>query len=530
MIYADLHVHSFLSPYEQRENNDDPNSRDPNDESSVWHQFPEEHNLLLSLGEKFGFTTYSESDFAQSALSGAHLLNISLYPPERGFFELDEKTLVEKIIQWFGLQKPVEVELGHLISGFSKNNVRYIKSSDYDYFKDLNVQLAFIKNTKPYSPDPDKCVGTVYGGIKGAEYIILQTGKAHATHLTGYIIQIILSVEGGSAFWSNFAIGDKFWNGSNFEEHLQSQTIEEFTILSVPDFRNVVTRDLIVNHRDQLNELIPWEVCDALMTNVRTFLAGTKIFSYTLAHHFYNGLCGHCASLQPLTDHKLVNQSFGIQSDITNLGYLVVNELLKNHVIIDVKHMSWRARQSYYCYRRNNYPNIPIIASHAAVNGFKWIGDQLHSFSPDNPFYQVELNLYDEDIYEIVRSKGLIGIVMDQRVNGVKNSSLETLWLQFQYIAERAAEGTRILPQTVWDNVCLGTDFDGVIHPVDEFQTYTDFNKANNSLSDFLINHISEYMKNPPHTFLDRDRLEPQEILSKICYTNLSNFIENYYI
>ncbi len=413
-----------------------------------------------------------------------------------------------------------------------------MKSPAYDYFQETLGQISFIVNAPSFQPDPAGCVGATYSNIKNAGYSVLQNSDQLKTSLPNQQIQIVLSVEGGNAFWSNIISGDTLWNGTDFSFFTNDQ-VQNYHALNVPDWRNAITRDMVDNHADQLTPFIPQDVCMAVLQNVRQLLLQTKLFSYTVSHHFYNGLCGHCASLQPLTDHQLVDQSFGLGSDITNLGYMVINELLKNNVIVDVKHMSWNTRQSYYRFRANNYPQIPIIASHTAVNGLKWMDGQAWSLrlGLNNPFYQWEINLYDDDVYEIVRSGGLIGILMDQRVNGVNNSitnvySLKTLWLQFQYIAERAAE-VRTGSHTVWDNICLGTDYDGVIHPVDEFRMYDDFIDDNNGsgqkLYDFLLENATAYMQNPPASFLDSDKLDPHLIVAKICYTNMRDFVQKYY-
>jgi hypothetical protein len=538
-MYADLHAHSFLSSFEQRVNNDIKMSINPNDENSVWHQFPEENNIVDWIAKQVGFTTYSESDFTQSALCGVCLINVAIYPPERGFFKLDDKTLLEKIINWLGLTNFAEKELGHLISGFSIENIEFMKSGKYDYFQDTLGQISFITKAISFQPDPAGCVGSLYSSIKNASYVLLQNRYQLNTALPDQLIQIVLSVEGGNAFWSNITSAGNLWNGTNFDSFFNNAQVQAYQALNVYDWRNAITRDIVENNADAFTPFIPQDVCTAVMQNVQQLLSQTKLFSYTIAHHFYNGLCGHCASLQPLTQHQLVDQSFGLGSDITNLGYMVINELLKNNVIVDVKHMSWNARQSYYRFRANNYPQIPIISSHSAVNGLKWMGGQewSNSLGLNNPFYQEELNLYDDDIYEIVRSGGLIGILMDQRVNGVKNQdtnvyALHTLWLQFQYIAERAAECTkRSSTQTAWDNICLGTDYDGVIHPVDEFRMYDDFvaNGSSQTFYDFLLQNAAACMQNPPASFLPTDMLPPEQIVAKICYRNMSDFVQKYY-
>ncbi len=130
--------------------------------------------------------------------------------------------------------------------------------------------------------------------------------------------------------------------------------------------------------------------------------------------------------------------------------------------------------------------------------------------------------MFDDDIFETVRSNGMIGIEFDQRIAGVKFSGIKTLWKQFQYIAERIATMQRNRAATVWDYTCLGTDFDGVIHPVDEFKTY----RSMNDFEDFLMEEITTYMQHPPANFQPQDLLEPDEILTRLCFKNLVWFIK----
>jgi microsomal dipeptidase-like Zn-dependent dipeptidase len=465
-----------------------------------------------------------KSDFTRCTTSTVRLIAVSLYPPESGFFEIPNSTTFDKIIELFGLKHIAELELGYIVSSFSKSNIERIKADEYDYFQELLNQVTYITATTPYKPDPAQCVGTTYSQIKNASYTILNNGTDLQLINSDPVIQIFLNVEGGNSLWSNITFnGNDLWNGRNFNVYASDTILQNYQVLNSPDFRNRVTKDMVENNPGSMNQLWSKAACDMVLQNLQTLISKVKLFSFTFAHHFYNGLCGHCESLQPITDLGLADQSFGINSDITHLGFMVINELLKNNILVDVKHMSWKARQSYYRFRTNNYPTIPVIASHAAVSGRKAMGDtdSVDTWNP-NPFYKFAINLYDDDIYETVRSNGLIGIEFDQRVNGVKDSGINTLWKNFQYIAERVATTSRTATQTVWDNICLGTDFDGVIHPVDEFQTYDDMG----SFEDFLLQKITDYMKHPPANFQPQDLLDPTEILAKLCFKNVVSFVK----
>jgi len=527
MLFADLHVHPFLRPFESRSNDNDTMSDNPNNLTSVWNVYNVPKDTLRHfIGEHAGFTTYSQSDFTSTVSSTVRLLGVSMYPPESGFFQIPNTTLLDKIIGLLRLKEIAEIELGHIVSSFTKNNVIRLRSDEYDYFQELLKQLHYIQNG-PFVPDASLCVGTVYSQIKNAGYTVLQNGSNVRLINSDPLIQIFLNIEGGNALWSNVTLSGKHWNGSNFNEHTTNQTLHDYQALTDADFRNKITKDMVENHPETMNALWSKDACDMVMQNLRQLISSAKIFSFTMAHHYYNGLCGHCDSLQPITTLGLTDQSFGKDSDITPLGYMVINELLKNNVLVDVKHMSWKARQSYYRFRANNYPQIPIVWSHACVSGRKAIGDAdfIDTWHP-NPFYQVNLNMFDDDIFETVRSNGMIGVELDQRVNGVKDSNtIETLWKQFQYIVERVATTTRNPNISVWDNICLGTDFDGVIHPVDEFKTYREMK----FFEDFLLNEIKTYMQHPPANFQPQDLLEPDEILARLCFKNLVWFVKEHF-
>ena len=96
----------------------------------------------------------------------------------------------------------------------------------------------------------------------------------------------------------------------------------------------------------------------------------------TFAHNFYNDLCGHARSLEPI--EKFVDQSLGLDSGFTPLGYRVLDELLSNKngrpILIDLKHMSLKSRKQYFDYLTKDHPGKlpPTLVSHGAVNGMKW--------------------------------------------------------------------------------------------------------------------------------------------------------------
>ncbi len=142
-------------------------------------------------------------------------------------------------------------------------------------------------------------------------------------------------------------------------------------------------------------------------------------------------------------------------------GKRVIDAAYKEHdpannkcgVLIDIKHMSLKSRQDFYAYRQEmGYTDIPIIASHMGVTGYstdEWkeavVEDEIYrvtnqglrvielktkrkdagkwgaAFNNKFTYNPWSINLMDDDIVEVVKSNGLIGISLDVRVLGFKS-------------------------------------------------------------------------------------------------------------
>ena len=178
----------------------------------------------------------------------------------------------------------------------------------------------------------------------------------------------------------------------------------------------------------------------------------------TLAHHFFNELCGHSRSLAgPVA--KWSDQSEGLDTGFTTLGKKVLKELLDNkdgkRIYIDIKHMSPQSRNEYFKMLDTTYKNenIPIIVSHGAVNGLishenQTIGNQRTA----GKFREGEINFYDVELVKIAQTNGIFGLQLDERRIGsesaLKNSKghlkrreihyykSRLMWNQIQHIAE----------------------------------------------------------------------------------------------
>lgn len=182
------------------------------------------------------------------------------------------------------------------------------------------------------------------------------------------------------------------------------------------------------------------------------------IFYFTPTHLTPNNLITHAYGNTILTEKPFRPNSFGI----CDTGYLVIEEIYKRNIWVDIKHMSLVSRQQFYKFREKESINKPIIASHVAFTGQSWekLADRVTPIKKGDDFVQIEqdaskgivpvrtydpikdsftneqtkfnpnsINLYDEDIIHVLESDGLIGIIFDTRILGasIKNTVTEFL-------------------------------------------------------------------------------------------------------
>ena len=265
-------------------------------------------------------------------------------------------------------------------------------------------------------------------------------------------------------------------------------------------------------------------------------------FFITFTHHFYNEFCGHARSLGFLK--HLLDQDFGIHRSFTAAGALVRDALLDDtngkRILIDVKHMNRRSRMQYYEYIKNRGYDIPIIASHAAVTGQaspgqdSVLGKVKHLFASDS------INFYDDELVEMERSNGLFGIQLDERRVASKRKLKEIkgkigrdlllatsklVWRQIRHIAE-------VLDfhgEYAWALPCLGSDFDGMVDPINGFFTSAHFK----NLEYFLLIHAQDYLDNEINNQMKEamnKNITADEIVRRVLRENAMNFLEAYFV
>jgi microsomal dipeptidase-like Zn-dependent dipeptidase len=255
----------------------------------------------------------------------------------------------------------------------------------------------------------------------------------------------------------------------------------------------------------------------------------------TLAHHFFNELCGHAESLTGKVK-SAVDQSYMVNTGFTQLGLDVVDNLLDNsgnkRILIDIKHMSRTSRLEYFNLLDTKYAgqDIPVVVSHGAVIG----NDQ-----DKHLFMNADINLYDDEIIRVAKSNGLFGLQLDERriaapgdfvlkkTHGIEHrkvlyhSSL-LVWRQMQHIAELLdSQGL-----FAWGIQSIGSDYDGMIDTINGFWTAENLP----TLADYLLMHAHNYMCNKSVNLCQSfNRIDPEEIVDRMMSDNVYNFVMKYY-
>jgi Membrane dipeptidase (Peptidase family M19) len=278
----------------------------------------------------------------------------------------------------------------------------------------------------------------------------------------------------------------------------------------------------------------------------------------TFSHHFYNELCGHARSLRKLIG-KVTDQEKKINSGFTDLGLEILDILLDKtngrRIFIDIKHMSAKARKDFLQMRKTKYNSeFPIIISHGVSNGLPTLGATVSSY-PElgntfiNPLEDVIggdgefknhnlINFFDDEILEMVNSQGIIGIQLDERrlandetMSKIKHSLFrhkimhyrsELVWRQIQYIAELLDDNGLY----AWDNIAIGSDYDGIVDPLNTFWTAEEYD----DLASYLERHAFNYFKDQPERLKNSfNKISADLVIQNIFRNNAWNFLKRWF-
>ena len=437
------------------------------DKSSLWKNDKLKPYQKL-LNRLFGLTKFYQATYSSLFKGGVKIVFVSLYPFEKGFF-----------VNVF-LNGPITAFFANLVTGIGIRRIRHLQKQ-LNYFKELEDEMQFILHA-----ERNKSINQ-----KNIMWKLEDSWQGVSRELINDFSLIIIPTIEGS--------------------HVLNSGLESF---------GIKTKEKQV--LENIDKLKNWRYAPFFMT---------------FAHNFANDFCGHAPSLEMLG--PLVNQKPQMGTGFTELGWTVVKSLLDDRngrpILLDLKHMSLQSRKELYAWNgKRAKGKSPLIVSHGAVTGCSW--DKKGEFH--HPlFCEAEINFYDEHILEIISSGGFFALQLDANrlgnrkairkpVFGDKNAGFEKscklIWTHLKHIGELL--DSRGLP--AWDQIGLGSDFDGTINPLEGIWTSEDFPK----MAEGLLLEIEKYFESKnPLTDLNNKYLEPEEILNKFLFGNTLEFLKKHF-
>jgi len=484
------------------------------------------HTPLFSYNRLYPDTWYewyfpvfpAQGDFCQLARGNVRVVMVSLYPIEQGFVKLSLFNAGTKGLTDF---------LAKLIVDIPKQRTDEIQGKNHDYYDDLVKELEFMQTsampvthkvfTGPFSRKEFKYrIVSDWDDLKG----LLELDDSLNPGAGGEdTIAVVLTIEGGHSL----GVGQKNTQGWTEEKLIEKlkTNIRKLKSLGPPG-----------NEGD-------WSP-----------------FFITFDHHFWNQLGGQAVSLWKII-RKALDQREGLNQGITGSGIFVVEELLSTHngarrILIDTVHMSLSMRKWYYRYLKERGDHIPVIVSHTGVNGFKTMEEsEMHALP--GTFHDVADGLYenskefnpwdifvsDEEIMIIHRSGGIMGLNLDRRI-GMGKAKLDEvtrkarfktgvarrqIWIkpladQILHIARLILEETGN-PEGIWDNISIGSDFNGMITPLNAFRSAEDMPYLRECLFSELMSRMAL-----EKCLAGKTEADVQEITDKIMWKNNLLFLK----
>lgn len=287
------------------------------------------------------------------------------------------------------------------------------------------------------------------------------------------------------------------------------------------------------------------------------------VFFITFSHHFDNHLCGHAHSI-PGMGKILMKQRKHMNGGFRRNGRRIIREVLGldsklekdpklgYRILVDVKHMAAKSRVEYYelvkeCLAKGD--RIPVIASHCGYSGIESLAEHIrcereeeddYCDKKSGKFNAWNINMCDEDIEMIVKTRGMFGISFDQRILGItkkdlkdpdsKRNGIQLIWENIEGIALSAYDNPRLSEvekREVWKCLTIGTDFEGLIDPVNAYPTALSYGQ----FAEDLANEIESARSNPAAKHLAhlKSRDDVEKLVDDFCYNNAEAFvIENY--
>ncbi len=472
--YADIHCHPSFKPYGHSFPHKNNNSNIKKKDSIFYYDPP-------NLGEKLidllgGIVKYRQSDMSSLGFGNSGIIFASLYPIERGFFDnnLGNNAFSDMVLNF--------------ITSVGDKRIDFIQGIT-DYYSDLENEYSFYKQLNDVEVTLADNAKYKYQLAKSGVDIDVILNSDATNNKRANTIAVLLTIEGAHVFGTGI-------------DPIKNRAKRETVLSNVIKVKNWEHRPVFI----------------------------------TMAHHFYNELCGHARSLTGIVA-KATDQSFGLNSGITKLGKDVIHALLDNkdgkRIYIDIKHMSRQSRMEYFQMLDEDFitEEIPVIISHGAVIG---------NDNNRHLFLNEDINFFDDEIVRVGKSNGLFGLQLDERritspgnYNLHKSHGLERrkvlfhssflVWKQIQHIAELLDS----LGMFAWGIQSIGSDYDGVVNPINGYWSAENLP----TLEDYLLKHAYNYMNTDGKQLKQPfNKIDPEEIISRMMGDNAYEFVRKWFV
>ncbi|GAA0880023.1 hypothetical protein GCM10009119_29930 [Algoriphagus jejuensis] len=481
--------------------------------------------------------SYSQIDLVKCWNGNLRLTFNSLYPLEREFVKgMDPKIKEDK---WYhfaarGILGHSGIKRDLLQTAFMRipdKVIDYFQSEEYDYWEALNREKDFVllDSGKRIKKNEIHVPSALFGDEKAAAKRAEKEPKSYVAENASYRVP------------------------KDRSELLKSLADDsEITMILTIEGAHAMGRESCKSVQDTSDRIKfikeMWE---------------TPVFFITFSHHFDNQLCGHAHSI-PDMGKILMKQGQHTNTGFRRNGHRIVREFLGLNlkgerdpalgyrILIDVKHMAAKSRVDYYqlideCLERGD--RIPVIASHCGYSGVESLAEHIRCEKEEKDDYcdkksgrfnAWNINMCDEDIEMIVKTRGMFGISFDQRILGItkkdlndpesKRNGIQLIWENIEGIVISAYENPKLneaqKPQ-IWKSLTLGTDFEGLIDPINAYPTALEYEK----FADDLVEVIDQARQNPnaKHLAHINSREDAEKLVDDFCYNNAEAFvIENY--
>jgi|GEM_PF-2406577 len=539
--FADLHCHPAVRPW-------------LNGANTIWeaYSYTGKKNKMVKVIEaqrlgKRG-AMYDQAGFPKLHAGGTRIVFAAMYPMEKGFL-LKNHFIGDDSGPVSGNKKVVNENRTILLSLFTKYPFkRLVKMSQEEYWD------SFLEEYRKYLAESGN-VNSPYGKGSAKEIEILMNEPV-------FKLNGLLSFDPKGTY----VLADKINPPASI---LKKQVM---TILTMEGM-GILTQTAHAN--GQFN---PPKVRSqgAIFKKIKFIKEKTPVFFITFCHHFDNGVCGHARSIPCKSKILGLNQEKRINKGFNKKGFNALQALLSvekdsggvwrrrkgfgRRIYIDMKHMSLAGRKTLIKlvknYNANNPDNIPLIASHSGYTGLSIAGlakgikpkarksvrerDKTQVYTRKSPHFtrpvrynKWSINLASEEIVAIVESDGLIGLSLEQNILGVGFSDKMKKATQADYthliVSHLCMMAKASGSSGFWKHIAIGSDFDGLINPVDGYPASLFFVRMRLDILD-MFNKLTDAARDD--FFLPSIAEGKRAIVSVIddfCFNNAERFVLKYF-